>query len=382
MVVQVYAIVLTSLSHSSSNLSIFQSITMSEPAQRGWTLQLAPYNRYSWTLCILLSIGLTGYLALLTVSSSEALAFLPFYQRVISLPLCYPYHEPGIMTINYTNVPRSEYTSFTPQCSAKNDLLSGLINGTAAGSLHNRHILLLGDSVDRGLADFFATLPGAASLSAVNPLEMTDLRAKQALSRTYTFPAINLTISNFFFYGLDERGWWNNSIFQGPWVWQDRFDIMATSWKGRKPDLIVAQSGVWDLSSYQFPQETPSDHTDAYTLGLQPPFRSVWLDRAARYIERIRTTFPDSQLYWRTIHLAGAANHYHGAMVNGLNPMRVVEMRNLQVAVTARVGVPVIPLHKLVDYQDGVMTDDVHLSPMGCALYAEMVLSALDISGD
>lgn len=293
---------------------------------------------------------------------------------------CYPYHQPGSMLVDYSDKRLHSYTSYSGECPAKNDLLSRLMNGYPPHKFHDKTVLLLGDSVDMGLLAYFMRLPGAKlDMLPINP-DLVDPSPKTPRTNRVYFEKFNLTIGHYFFHGLDENNdWSNSSMIAGAGRWRERFEAMSELWSWTKPDMIITQFGLWDLARYQLPAITPSDHnlTLSYA-GLQGRFVSDWRVSAHDYLEQVRELFPGTPIFWRTIHQAVKPHSWQGAKANGVHPLRVEQMRQLQLSVVNNMNIPVLPLDLAINGQADIMGDAFHPSDNGYSVYADMALAALD----
>lgn len=292
---------------------------------------------------------------------------------------CYPYHEPGTMRVDDSGKYLHSYTSLSGACPAKNDLLPLLVNGFPPAKFHDKTILLLGDSVDMGLLAFFMNLPGAKlDMMPINP-NLVDPKPDTPRTNRVYFEKFNLTIGHYFFHGLDENNDWNNSsMIAGAGRWRERFEAMSDLWSGSKPDLIITQSGLWDLARYQLKFITPSDHDETSYAGLQGRFLSDWQASARDFIHQVQTLFPHTPIFWRLLHQAVKQHSWQGAKANGVHPLRVEQLRQLQLSVVGPMQIPTIPLDLAINHQADVMGDAFHPSELGYSVYAELVLAALD----
>lgn len=248
-------------------------------------------------------------------------------------------------------------------------------------------MLVLGDSIDRGLVVFLGDVPGAVHdmRSMDDPDEIVPYGGgtlENGLPRHTSLPDLHFHISNFFLYGLDEQALWSSHPnFLPPFVLAERWKMIEANWQGREdPDIVILQAGVWDLGRYQHPAVQPSEHTDQWHIELDPTFLETWMKEARAFIDRARQVFPGSQLYWRVLHDASAPLSFFGARSNCIHPLRVEQLRQAQRKVLEDKGVPAIPLGPVLQNQPfEYRPDGLHLGPAANALYAEMLLAALRI---
>lgn len=292
---------------------------------------------------------------------------------------CYPYHEPGQMLVDYSDQRKHTYVSYSGACPATNNLLSRLTHGHPPRHFQDKTILLLGDSVDAGLQRFFSGLPGGKfDLLPINP-DVVDPPADFPRTDRVYFEAYNLTVGLYWFNGLDENDdWGDTEMIVGSGMWRDHFDKVALTWSGFKPDLIVSQFGLWDLARYQLKKITPSDHVENGYPGLQGRFVSDWRRSAVDFLEQLQEVFPHSSVLWRPVHHASTKHFWQGALVDGMNPLRVEQFRQLQVSVANEMKVPILPLDAMINFQADMFLDAFHPGETGNTIYAELVLAALD----
>lgn len=311
----------------------------------------------------------------------------PGRNRKSSGGVCYPYNEPGILRFNILEPSLTRYFTLNSTCKAHNDLYPRLKTRDEVDYLRNRTVLVLGDSIDRGLVVFLGDVPGAVHdmRSEEDPDRVVPFSGgtlENGLPRHTTLPDLNFHISNFFLYGLDEQALWSSHpSFLPPFILADRWKMIESNWQSRSDsDIVILQAGIWDLGRYQHPLVQPSEQTDQWRLELDPAFLEKWMDEARLFIDRARVVFPASQLYWRVLHDASAPLSFFGSRSNCIHPLRIEQLRQAQRKVIAEKGVPAIPLGPVLQNQPfEYRPDGLHLGPAANALYAEMLLAALQI---
>lgn len=296
---------------------------------------------------------------------------------------CYPYHEPGQMLLDDSGKHQHTYVSYNGACAATNTLVPRLIHGHPPHHFHDKTILLLGDSVESGLWHYFMGMPGGRSEPLPISSAVIDPPPDYPRADRVYFEAYNLTIGFYWFNGLDENDdWLDTKMIPGSGMWRNHFDRMARIWRGYSPDLIVTQFGLWDLARYQLEKITPSDHVENGYPGLQGRFISDWRRSAIDYLEQLQEAFPQSPTFWRPVHHASRRQYWQAAKVDGMNPFRVQQFRQLQLSVANGMKIPILPLDAMINFQANLFVDAVHPGEVGNAIYAEMVLAALDSTFD
>lgn len=170
-----------------------------------------------------------------------------------------PFLQPGILTSNAWDRSQNFWKPFNRECPPYRQYLQDVIDRDPLPFLHNKTLLMIGDSVDRNNLRFFCELVGSwdtrvttmANLSEVFVGD-TALHPWNTDPKDLTRPRIcrveeyDFEIINFFHYGLqDEETWTEKEVYTAPGVLEQRIPLLKQLFEdyGRSPDMIILASG-------------------------------------------------------------------------------------------------------------------------------------------
>jgi len=313
---------------------------------------------------------------------------------------CNPYSLPGILHLNMTEPWLSTYDVLgsSPPCTPRNTLLSQLIDGEPVPSTRGASVLIVGDSVDRELVRFFHYAGKVRPLKPVPVLttsEMTNSsaplgnNANNGFPKAVHYPQFDFTVRNYHFCGLDRQGIWpdKQNPCNDPAPLEPRFAALEQWYKTlpREPDLIIVQSSLWDIARFQREQYW-ADGGDAEVPGFSQEFLLEWIQEMSSFVRSLRGLVSNAPIIYRIMHEAVATEGTWfkpaGSTKDVLGPtfseLRVHQIREAQRYVADKEGLDVLPLGDVLIGHRGWLRDDIHPGIPGNALYAEMILEALD----
>ncbi|KAF1988608.1 hypothetical protein K402DRAFT_452815 [Aulographum hederae CBS 113979] len=227
-------------------------------------------------------------------------------------PTCDPWSSPSHLYLNTTHPLSSRLHTYNPSCQPASppwisQIQSTLQTKTPIPALANKEVLLVGDSVDRRiLFDLCnATLGLPFQSRSLYNFSEPNTNATGGVPHTCSIPQLNLTLSNFFFYGFDET-----DMFKGlgpycpPGRFTERFELLKRTLKtlpsGGTPDLVVVNVGLWELLRHH----VLAERTDAVDpLDLHEDFQREFLDNAVKFLREIREAIgPKPRIRFRENH--------------------------------------------------------------------------------
>ncbi|KDN52816.1 hypothetical protein K437DRAFT_253749 [Tilletiaria anomala UBC 951] len=176
-------------------------------------------------------------------------------------------HLPALLS----NLEKSPYYSVAGKHSIAN-------SQSTPGLITNKHVLLVGDSVDRSLVENFCWLAGETSkpVDSSHPWGKAALASaqkdpksssSQQIAHYCYLPKYNFLLTSMYHYGIDETDAWSKiPNYQGPGLFEDRIsqlvlpflkasansDLMSNvtpkSRRTHVPDMVFFQSSFWDLA--------------------------------------------------------------------------------------------------------------------------------------
>jgi hypothetical protein len=165
--------------------------------------------------------------------------------------------------------------------------------------LWGRRVLMLGDSVDRFMTQFFCEELGSKMR-----------QPKQHTTATCSIPSLNLTLTHWHYAGsftFRPQWWWMEDMEEIPFEerWAKLWGPMVDSVRGPngRPDLIMWQNGLWDERALW---ENGEAHYNPGELLGQRQRQLVWQEvrfitaRVKKLVQRLSTEFgPDVPTMFR-----------------------------------------------------------------------------------
>ncbi|KAG1661643.1 hypothetical protein FOA52_007524 [Chlamydomonas sp. UWO 241] len=170
-------------------------------------------------------------------------------------------------------------------------------------STRARILLLLGDSVDRGLID------AICRYTTSELLRCGGVRLIQPSCGDVLFSTIHL-------FGSAMEGPWHMSVNET--YEQILGRAVDKDWRGGMhlpdPDLIVLNSNMWDIARALALLEAGLDNAFNQTL-LPAAFIDSWMANVTRYVGYVQSLFPNSVIGWHTISIGevqkdGSMRHF------------------------------------------------------------------------
>lgn len=179
------------------------------------------------------------------------------------------------------------------------------------GWLWGRRVLIIGDSVDRFMVQFFCQEFGR-----------TDQQPEPRTTATCEIPTFNLTIIQWHFSGsftYRPDWWWMEDMkevaFEERWDtwWSKTLDSQVRGLNGRAPDLLLWQSGLWDQRAFW---EGGAAHNKTAGMGTMGEHQRqlVWEEarfvtvRLKKLLRVLRDEFGDIPSMFRTVSLHKNSN--------------------------------------------------------------------------
>lgn len=225
---------------------------------------------------------------------------------------CDPFNEPGYFDVqNHLSV-YTKYVSLNPKCKTKADhIWTRLVQNETIPELQDKTVVIIGDSVDRNLVTFLCD----KAKGTIRPTYQEDhnhewnrssgREVPHCFPRVCTLPFYNLTIVNYFMYGLDEQGIWNDrkDIFWAPYTWRERVQMFgktfATLGRGPAPHTLVFNSGLWDLARYDRLGMKAGDNE---TISYNATIVNEYATGLGEFTQMLGEMFPSAQLVYREPH--------------------------------------------------------------------------------
>lgn len=240
---------------------------------------------------------------------------------------------------------------------------------------HNRTIFLIGDSQERNVIEDFCNTLGVGGRLRIPDLYQTgDLRQDStdawASGRECIVPSLGLRIISVSLHGVqdDPKFWTFKQEVREPTLTWDKIRKMAFALREAdiNVDMILAQSGLWDLATWNIQDALASvpaaeilieDQIIDYVKGIE------------HMLDQIELDFPDVPMIWRTATYTRSSPGFW--FYNGLNnvnmipraPYASVKVNQINEAVTQVMKerhVPMLPWNYILAEQVGHFKDDIH----------------------
>ncbi|KAK9474558.1 uncharacterized protein V1510DRAFT_401222 [Dipodascopsis tothii] len=183
--------------------------------------------------------------------------------------------------------------------------------------LHNRRLLVLGDSVDRFMIQFICEEFGSTSREAKSEAGTDRIGGKHTSAYCH-IPTLNFTVAHWHvagMYTLHPDWWWlphmDTVAFEERWPkFFEPFRDRVAGLDGRNPDLILFQSGLWDERMFRESAISKLDlpRAEAVETALGREGRPLTWDettffkaRMAKFIDLIRDNFPAVPVMYRSL---------------------------------------------------------------------------------
>lgn len=251
---------------------------------------------------------------------------------------CNPFEQRGRLIVDEMEVSENRWVPFDLTCEPStlvNDLRSGIDNGTPVDLpfLHNKTVVLIGDSIERVQLDQFCSIAGGslAIISPSHPLasaNYTELLPFEKAGNQHPTEAIedeifphicyleqyNFVMISLYTYGLSTpeefaRGQlYDSPSYQAPAATVDRiqYQLLPLLDKlGREPDLIEFSSLYSDLKHYSQSDKT---HHAGMEAAAWAPLSQTRLEKYQEALSEnfltLAEIFPDTKrILWRAAHL-------------------------------------------------------------------------------
>ncbi|KZO90831.1 hypothetical protein CALVIDRAFT_558449 [Calocera viscosa TUFC12733] len=309
-------------------------------------------------------------------------------------PPCEPYTKPGTLHLNPDQPHLTTYTPFDASCQPNNTLLQHWRDGVPVDEFRNTSVLLLGDSVDRGWVNYTCTAGKDAGavlrMSALNDSLSTRPKNENGGNpRTCAHGALGLEVSFYHFCGLTDADIWRDKPDPcnrpGPFHERWKLFLRWASSLDKPPDIVVIQSGLWDLAAFDRNLYLTMDH-DTDLKGLTDEFIASWIGNMTDMVHRVKEAFPRTSIYYRIVHQTKKngdtwfrpTGNYKTKHGKAFRPLRVQQVQDAQKYVVEQEQLHLLPFGDLVGGQlDAVLQDAIHPNDVGNALLTKMVLEAL-----
>lgn len=190
-----------------------------------------------------------------------------------------------------------------PKDEQKATHFAAMKEGGDLGWLWGRRVLMLGDSVDRFMTQYFCEEFGS-----------TMRQPQQHTTATCSIPSLNLTLTHWHYAGsftYRPQWWWMKDMQEIPFEerWQNLWGPMVDSLRGPegRPDLVLWQNGLWDERALW---ENGEAHYNPDELLGQRQRQLVWQEvrfitaRVKKLVQRISSEFgPDVPTMFRAFTL-------------------------------------------------------------------------------
>lgn len=224
---------------------------------------------------------------------------------------CDPFNEPGYFDVNKKLDETTRYVSLNPHCQTRaNHIWTRLKNKEDMPEVRNKTVVLFGDSVDRELVIYMCRAAGGVVNSTMQDdhavfWNRTDKGPPNSFPRMCTVPFHNLTMLNYFMYGLDTDGFWDDerAAFWGPYAWRERLEMCGkafhTAGRGASPDLVFFNAGLWDLARYDL---AGSRAGDSESIAYNATQLHEYDANLREYVAKLQHMFPQATLVYREPH--------------------------------------------------------------------------------
>ncbi|KAI5844095.1 hypothetical protein BZA05DRAFT_320033, partial [Tricharina praecox] len=201
-----------------------------------------------------------------------------------------------------------------------------LNTGGPIAALQNRTVLLVGDSVDRFLVDDMChLLEGKLTIYPVSTYASSapdHPTGAGGLPRTCQISGPsglqNLTLASYFFYGYDSLDLWRDktATWTSPANFAPRWTVFSRAYStlfhpgslaGTRPDLVIANVGLWELARFDRLHERAHAGSDA-PVALDDGFVDAFVEGTVDFLARLRALVgPQPQIRWRQMHTLWSA---------------------------------------------------------------------------
>lgn len=217
----------------------------------------------------------------------------------------------------------------------------------------NATILLIGDSVDRNTVSFTGDNVDSKAIKAAyeditnpTPAGWND----QSLPRIVRVPALGLTVANCFMYGLDDSIDFEKQVdWHAPGLAEDRIEQLCAPMVNQldhPPTVIQLHSGMWDVALFGRQDMRDNGTTES---ALSAERMQWWQTRMTSLVATVRQTWPGVPIVTRVLHRPDSAwssmswttGQEHLGWKDFFTSIRVTQMRQMQIAVSRRLGLHV-----------------------------------------
>jgi len=243
-------------------------------------------------------------------------------------PSCDPFVS-AFVALNRSKPIRTTFSSLHPDCKPANPSWFAQLKLSADApivALQNRTVLFVGDSVDRFLVDDVCRLlQGNLVLHPVTTYASSVSGAPTGaggLPRTCQISGPsgrqNLTLASYFFYGYDVADLWRDkkATWAPPANFPPRWAAFARAYgtlfrpgslAGSRPDLVVANVGLWELARFDRLHERAHNGVAAPTT-LPAEFVDAFVEDTVDFLARVRKLVgPQAAVRWRQMHTLWSA---------------------------------------------------------------------------
>jgi hypothetical protein len=255
----------------------------------------------------------------LDVDSTEFSSFIPIKHSTVNDP----YLRPGTLTsrVGTGDSVIPFWDPFDPSLPRPPHLLQAIIEREPLSWLLHKTLVIIGDSVDRYLTQFFCELTDSdyrrANMTDLDsPVERDDLTFKTSpvICRVDYYDFEIISFSHFGMQNDSEDYWSFKKGYTNPGIMDKRIPLIGPLCEkhNRQPDMVIMGSGIlryvseliyvglWDLMKWAL--------EDKYAL--RPPKKTfiqshqlhLWIERAEKFVDIIHSMFPNAFLMWRFLH--------------------------------------------------------------------------------